>query len=135
VVGQVEVLSVALIDGQVAPLTLVDLTPSAAGGATTNASCALEFVFPPFTSSVVYDPSLGVGVLLGRSSTADGGGGDDGSSSDHMALIVGVAVAVPVAVALVAAVVVVALVVTRWRMLRAVKTNSRASVNFDESVL
>jgi hypothetical protein len=42
---------------------------------------------------------------------------------------------ITVAVALVAAVVVVALVVTRWQMLRAVKTNSRVSVNFDESVL
>jgi hypothetical protein len=129
VLGQVEVLSVALIDDQVAPLTLVDLTPAA--GAATNASCVLEFVFPPFTSSVVYDPSLGLGVLFGRSSSADG---DDGSSSD-VALIVGVTVAVPVALALVAAVVVLSLVVTRWRMLRAYKTNTQDAVNFDASML
>jgi hypothetical protein len=56
---------------------------------------------------VAYDPSLGLGVLLGRSS-------DGSSSSTDVGLIVGVAVAIPVAVVVVLAAVV-AGVVLAWR--------------------
>jgi hypothetical protein len=66
----------------------------------------LELRFGPFNRSVIYDPSLGLGVLLGRS---EGGGG----SSSDTGLIVGAAVAIPVAVVLVV-VAIVAGVVFAW---------------------
>ena len=60
------------------------------------AEFVLELRFPPFNGSLAYDPSLGIGVLLGSD---DGDGG--GSGGSDMALVIGVAVALPIAAVLV----------------------------------
>jgi hypothetical protein len=62
-----------------------------------EASYVVELVLPEFNESLYYDPSIGLGVLLGRNDRDD----DGGSSESNVGLIVGVAVAIPVAVALV----------------------------------
>jgi hypothetical protein len=128
-VGQTEVLNVALIDDQVTPLAGIllffDDGNSASGSATTNGSYVLELSFPPFRRSVVYDPSLGLGALLGRSSSGDGG------SSTDLGLIVGVAVAVPVTVALVVAVIGAAVGLAWWRK-RKLNASRGGAVNFNE---
>jgi hypothetical protein len=105
-VAQVEVLNAAVIDDKVTMLGRIDLVRNDEDG-----GYALELVFPPFAKSVLYDPSLGFGVLLGRE---DGG---DGSGSSSTGLVVGVAVAVPVALVVVTAVIVAGLVVA-WRRRR-----------------
>ncbi len=114
-VVQVEVVNVALIDDAVVPLVSVDL-------ALTNGSYARELRFPPFNRSVVYDPSVGLGVLFGRST-------DDGSSSSNTGLIVGVAVAVPLAVALVLVVIGAGVAVAWWRK-RALWNQTGSAVDF-----
>ncbi|ELR23748.1 uncharacterized protein ACA1_195700 [Acanthamoeba castellanii str. Neff] len=87
--AQLEVLGLALVDDAVVPLTHMSLavaTESAEVAGANNGSYVLELGFPPFTRFVVYDPSLGLGVLIGR----PGEGGS--SSSSDLGLILGVAV-------------------------------------------
>ena len=61
--------------------------------ATTAGEYEVAVALPAFTAWVHYDPSVGMGALLG---SGGGGGG-----SDNTGLIIGVSVAVPVAVAVV----------------------------------
>jgi hypothetical protein len=107
VVAQLEVLNAAVIDGDVTTLGRIELVFDNLTATNNQSGYFLELGFPPFEKSVVYDPSLGLGVLLGRSS-------DGSSSSTDVGLIVGVAVAIPVAVVVVLAAVV-AGVVLAWR--------------------
>ena len=79
--------------------------------------------FPRFNESLLYDPSLGLGVLVGSSNGESGG-------SDNSALIVGVAVAVPLAVAVVVVVIAAAIGVAWWRKRR---LRDDGVVNFDGS--
>jgi hypothetical protein len=113
-VAQVELFDVALVDDQLTfinhSLTVVTATTNATTNGTTARSYVLELQLPAFNQSLFYDPSLGLGVLLGGSTKADGSGGDD-----NTALIVATAVAIPVAVVVVAGVVAVALLVAWWR--------------------
>ena len=90
-----------------------------------QAEFELVLRFPAFEHSLLYDPSLNLGVLLG------GGGRDelDGSSGgggDNLGMIVAVAVAIPVAVVVVLAVIVVgtALIMRRKKLARAKFRNS-----------
>jgi hypothetical protein len=125
VVAQVEVLNVAMVDGDVYTLGRIDLVwinGSAAGSA---GGYALELVFPPFERSVSYDPSIGLGVLLGRND-------DDGGGSTDVGLAVGVAVAVSVAVAFVLVVVIVGLVLG-WRQRKRWASAMNVNVGSDES--
>jgi hypothetical protein len=108
---------VALIDNAVVPLVSVDL-------ALANRSYALELRFPPFNRSVVYDPSVGLGVLFGRSND------DGGSSSSNTGLIVGVAVAVPLAVALVLVVIGAGVALAWWRK-HSLRNQTGSSIHFD----
>jgi hypothetical protein len=117
-VAQVEVLNTALVDGQATTLGRIDLVWSNGSG------YALELQFPPFQQSVLYDPSLGLGVLLGGRDGSSGGGSSD------TGLVVGVSVAIPLAVAFVLAVVVAALVVA-WLRRRRWASATAGSVDLD----
>jgi hypothetical protein len=107
IIAQVEVFDVVLVDGT----TLVSLNHSITAPSSSSSTFVLELQFPSFNQSLLYDPSLSLGTLLGADSGRSGGGG----GGDNVGLIVGVAVAVPVAVAVVVAVIVAALVVAWWR--------------------
>jgi hypothetical protein len=110
----VEVFDAALVDGAEAAVPIEHDVQVAS-----QAEFELVLSFPPFENSLVYDPSLNLGVLLG------GGGRDelDGSSGggDNLGMIVAVAVAIPVAVVVVLAVIVVgtALIIRRKKLARA----------------
>ncbi len=93
---------------------------------TTTIEYEVVFEFPPFNESLFYDPSLGLGVLLGAD--RDGSGGV-GGGSDNTGLIVGVAVAIPVAVVVVAAAIAAGLFVA-WRRRRSNMTDSGRAINF-----
>jgi hypothetical protein len=115
-VVQLAVFDVAVIDDEVVTIRhSLELDSTSTNGTTTR-NYTLELTFPAFNRSLYYDPSLGLGVLLGGS---DGSGG----GSSNTALIVAVAVAVPVAVVIVLAVIVVALVIG-WRKTRSHKKSS-----------
>ncbi len=74
--------------------------------------------FPPFNSSLYYDPSIGLAKLLG------GGGG--GSSSDDEPLIIGVVVGGSVALLLVFGVILLALIIAKINC----KSNRESSINY-----
>jgi hypothetical protein len=120
-VAKVEVFDIAFIDGAGFQYITHDIhaIPLAAPGE------AFELVlrFPGFNESLLYDPSLGLGVLVGSSNGESGG-------SDNSALIVGVAVAVPLAVAVVVVVIAAAIGVAWWRKRR---LRDDGVVNFDGS--
>ncbi|ELR24158.1 uncharacterized protein ACA1_376180 [Acanthamoeba castellanii str. Neff] len=119
-VAKVEVFDIAFIDGAGFQYITHDIlaipTTSAPG-------VAFELVlrFPGFNESLLYDPSLGLGVLVGSSNGESGG-------SDNSALIVAVAVAVPLAVAVVVVVIAAAIGVAWWRKRRA---HGEGVVNFE----
>jgi hypothetical protein len=121
--AQVELFDVALVDGtHFVPINHSIVRTSVADD--NEASYVVELVLPEFNESLFYDPSIGLGVLLGRNDRGDGGSGS--SSESNVGLIVGVAVAVPVAVVLVLLVIGAALVVG-WRQKR---NRSAGSINF-----
>jgi hypothetical protein len=91
--AKVEVFDAALIDG-----VSVSLHHDVVVTADTNGSAEYVLVleFAAFSSSLFYDPSLSLGVLLGARDSDDNGGGDD-----NLALIVATSVVLPVALLLV----------------------------------
>jgi hypothetical protein len=109
VVAEVQVFDVALIDDVFA---FINHSIEAVEGG----GYSLVLAFPPFQQSLLYDPSIGLGVLLG--SDRDGG---NGVGSDNTGLIVGVAVAVPVAVLVVIGA---AVVGTAWFALKRKRTSA-----------
>jgi hypothetical protein len=112
----VELLDKAVVDGRIVNITH-DITLATASSASSSSPTYLvELRFPSFEHSVEYDPSLGLGLLLGSAGN-EGGHGD----YDNTPLIVGVAVAVPVALGVIVVVIVAGLVVAhrRWRGTRA----------------
>ena len=119
---EVQVFDVALVDG------ILRAINHSVVAASNGPSAAYDLVlsFPPFTRSLEYDPSIGLGALLGASK-GDGGG----SSSDNTAVIVGVAVAVPVAVVVVLAVVVAALLYGLYRRKQAGARAEHSAINFE----
>ncbi|ELR18085.1 uncharacterized protein ACA1_367650 [Acanthamoeba castellanii str. Neff] len=104
VVMVVEVFDVALVDDAAfEPIAhAVDVVRGSNGD-----HYELVLAFPAFNRSLFYDPSIGLGVLLGS-----GGGGDD------VGLIVGVVVAVGVAAVVVVAVIVAGVAIAVWRKRR-----------------
>jgi hypothetical protein len=119
VAAQLQVFDVALVDDVLVPLQhqvkLVSNPPVASSAenetSESTAVYVLQLTFPPVNRSLFYDPSLGLGVLLG----APGG---KGSGSDNSGLLIGVAVAVPVAILFVATVVIVGFSFMYWRKKR-----------------
>jgi hypothetical protein len=103
----VEVFDVALIDGEYAAIN-----HSIVSDPSSPALASLRLSFPAFNSSLEYDPTLGLGTLLGQSSGGGGGGGT------NMGLIVGTAVAIPLAVLVVVGVVVAASLWAMWHRRR-----------------
>jgi hypothetical protein len=121
--AQVELFDVALVDGtHFVPISHSIVRTSVDDDK--EASYVVELVLPSFNESLYYDPSIGLGVLLGRNDRDDGG--SRSSSESNVGLIVGVAVAVPVAVALVLLVIGAALAVGLHRKRR----RSVGSINF-----
>jgi len=127
IVAQLQVFDVALLDGALVPIehrvklvTTPAQTPPALRRAVASevveetAAYVLELTFPPFNRSLYYDPSLGLGVLLGA--PGGKGGGDDSG-----ALVIGVAVAVPLAILFVLAVVGVGFGLIYWQKRRSAK--------------
>jgi hypothetical protein len=119
VLATVLLFDVAAVDGVVSPV-YHNIT---VGGGNATYKYEVEVELPAFNQWVHYDPSVGMGRLLG----ADGRGGDDGGS-DNTGLIVGVAVAVPVAVVAVLAVIA-AGAAFGWYKRRALRHSN--TVNFD----
>jgi hypothetical protein len=119
-VVQLAVFDVAVIDDEVVAIQHSLELDTASNSTTRNYT--LELTFPAFNRSLFYDPSLGLGVLLGASS---GSGGDSNTG-----LIVAVAVAVPVAVVIVLTVIVVGLVIG-WRRKRSL-FNKKSSLVLDD---
>jgi hypothetical protein len=125
--AKVELFDVALIDGtHFVPINHSIVRTSANGTDDEEASYVVELVLPRFNESLFYDPSIGLGVLLGRNDRGDG------SSESNVGLIVGVAVSIPVAVVLVLVVIGAALAVT-WHRKRTARRRHRGagSVNFE----
>jgi hypothetical protein len=100
----VELFDVALVDGSDVPVLIsheINILASTSPSSS-NAEFELALHLPAFERSLVYDPSLSLGVLLG------GGGHDElgGSGGDNTGMIIAVAVVVPVAVVIVLVVIV-----------------------------
>ncbi len=118
-VAEVQVFDLALFDGVLRPINHSVVVSSSANS---SSSYVLELAFPGgFNDSLYYDPSLGLGVLLG--SDRGGGGGDT-----NVGLIVGVTVGVGVALLLVSGVIAVSIAVAWWRKKQ---TNHGGGVNWD----
>jgi hypothetical protein len=126
--AQVELFDVALVDGTYfVPISHSIVRTSADDEE--EASYVVELVLPGFNESLYYDPSIGLGVLLGRNDR-DNGDGDGSSSDSGVGLIVGVAVAIPMAVALVLLVIGAALVVG-WHRKKRLARQSAGSIHFE----
>lgn len=118
VAAQVEVFDVALLDGRLAliehDIVLLNSTDDIDAAALDNSiEYVLELRFPPFEASLYYDPSLGLGVLVGSDPSHDGGGG--GGFADNTGLVVALAVVLPLAGLVVVVVVVGGFIALRYR--------------------
>jgi hypothetical protein len=109
-VAKVEVLDLALVDGQWVPLLGHDVVLTNSSGRLPEYVLVLEFA--PFNSSLFYDPSISLGVLL----SSDGGSSD---TSSDLALVVATSVVIPLAVLCVVVVAVVGVTFLAWRKKRA----------------
>jgi hypothetical protein len=123
VIIQLDVFDVVLVDGRYLPLD------HSVSFNTSSRSFLLNLPFPPFTATLEYDPTLGLGVLLGSGSGHDGGGGD------QLPLIIGAAVGIPLAVLVVGSLLV---GLTAWSVWQRKKWKRRAthrgSINFDSEL-
>ena len=118
-VAEVQVFDLALFDGVLRPINHSVVVSSSAN----SSSYVLELAFPGgFNDSLYYDPSLGLGVLLG----SDKGGGSGGDT--NVGLIVGVTVSVGVALLLVSGVIAVSIAIAWWRKKQ---INYGGGVNWD----
>jgi hypothetical protein len=114
VVMIVEVFDVALVDD--AGFVAIDHRVEIVSGSNSSSSYyELVLAFPRFNRSLAYDPSIGLGVLLGSSRGGGDGGGSDGTD---VGLIVGVVVSISVAAIVVLAVTTVAVALAMWRKKR-----------------
>jgi hypothetical protein len=127
-VAMVAVFDVALIDGTLQAINHSVAVDEASGGV-----YMLTLVFPPMNSSLFYDPTIGLGLLLGG-----GGGGSksDGTGSsgggDSMLLMIGMAVGLPLAcIALVTVSVTTVVYKRRKRRLLAAQRQNQLA-NFDK---
>lgn len=106
-----EVFDLALVDGIYRPI-------SHSIRASSDSMATLILEFPPFASSIYYDPILGLGILLGNKPSSD----------DETGLIVGVVVGVTAAVMLVITVIVIVVLVG---VIRSKRHRRSSAVNFD----
>lgn len=90
-VAKVEVFDVAQVDG-----TLQAINHSVAVDEASSGVYMLTLVFPPMNSSLFYDPTIGLGLLLGGAKS-DGTGSSSGGGGDNMLLMMGMAVGLPLA--------------------------------------
>jgi hypothetical protein len=93
-VAMVAVFDVALIDGALQAINHSVVVDEASGGV-----YMLTLVFPPMNSSLFYDPTIGLGLLLGGGggSKNDGVGSSGGGGGDSTLLMIGMAVGLPLA--------------------------------------
>ncbi len=89
--AQLVVFDVAMVDDQLVPLLSHNVMLVESSSSSSSVEYVLELTFPPFTSSLYYDPSLALGVLLdpGRSK------GSQSSSSGDLSSVIGVATGLP----------------------------------------
>jgi hypothetical protein len=127
--ASVVLFDVALVDGETITPIRHSIVPVASAAANDTQQHVNEYEvvleLPPFNTSLLYDPSVSLGLLVG--SDKDGSGG--GSGSDNLAVVIGVAVAVPVAVVIVVLIVAVSAVVV-WRKRQRMRRGFSGSVNF-----
>jgi hypothetical protein len=113
--ASVVLFDMALVDGNVTDIRHdIVLVASAEGSSSPPASTGeYEIVveLPPFKQWLHYDPSIGLGVLLGADESRDDGLG----GTDNTGLVVGMAVVIPAAIALVLVAIVVGLTAVWWR--------------------
>jgi hypothetical protein len=94
----------------------------------------LTLVFPPMNSSLFYDPTIGLGLLLGGGggSKSDGTGSSGGGGGDSTLLMIGMAVGLPLAcIALVTVSVTTVVYKRRKRRLLAAQRQNQLA-NFDK---
>lgn len=127
--AQVDVFDVALIDGSLVPInhSIVVVPPPPTNASSSQTSSVaeqyvLELRFPGFNESVEYDPSIGLGVIVGGDGSSSSSAG-----SDNVALIVATAVVIPVAVAVVVVVIGSAVAFAWWRR----RASHEGVVNFN----
>jgi hypothetical protein len=111
---KVVVFDVVVVDGVLVPLLGHDVLLSNDSASSSSSDYVLVLRFPRFNHTLYYDPSLGLGLLLGGSK--DNGGKTSSSGSSF--LVVAVAVAVPIAVVVVVVVVISGTVAIKWRQKR-----------------
>jgi len=99
-VGLLEVLDWALVDGR---LIAIDhsVLPSSSSS---SAGYTLVLLFPPFNSTLEYDPSINLGLLVGQQPS---------SSSPNLGLIIGTTVGIGGAAVVVLVIAMVAIVVAK----------------------
>jgi hypothetical protein len=124
-VAKVEVLDLALVDGQWVPLLGHDVVLANSSGNLPEYVLVLEFA--PFNHSLFYDPSVSLGVLL----SSDGGPSD---TSSDLALIVATSVVIPLAVLCVVVVAVAGVALLARRKTRARKDLQRRLVQLHSDV-
>lgn len=114
---RIDVFDVALLDGVFQPIShyIAPVSPSYE-----DSDLVLVLQFPGFNTSLLYDPVLGYGALLGSSGQ---------SSSSNVGLIVGSVVGVSGAILLVIGVITASLVV--GYICRRRRANRSSAVNFD----
>jgi hypothetical protein len=118
VVAEVQVFNLALFDGVLCPINHSVVISSSAN----SSLYVLELVFlGGFNDLLYYNPSLGLGVLLG----SDRGSGSGGNM--NVGLIVGVTMGVGVTLLLMSGVIMVSITITWWRKKQ---TNHSGGVNW-----
>jgi len=125
-VAMVVVFDVALIDG-----VLQAINHSVVVDETTRVYM-LTLVFPPMNSSLFYDPTIGLGLLLGGGGGSKSDGTGSSGGGDSMLLMIGMAVGLPLAcIALVTVSVTTVVYKRRKRRLLAAKRQNQLA-NFDK---
>ena len=110
-----------MVDDQLVPLLSHNVMLVESSSSSSSVEYVLELTFPPFTSSLYYDPSLALGVLLdpGRSKgSQSSSSGDLSSSSGDLSSVIGVATGLPCALIVVVVAGILLVVAKRKREVR-----------------
>ncbi len=133
-VAMVAVFDVALIDGTLQAINHSVVVDEASGGV-----YMLTLVFPPMNSSLFYDPTIGLGLLLGGGggSKNDGTGSSGSGGGDSMLLMIGMAVGLPLACIALVTVSVTTVVYKRHKRRQSTAQRQEMLANFvmDEDVI
>jgi hypothetical protein len=126
--ARVVVFDVALVDGSLRSLVshgvaLVDASSNALP------EYVLTLTFPAFASSLYYDPSINLGVLLTSSRAGSSG------STDTSGVYIGVGVAVPLAILSIIVIVAVAFLIRRKQRRRAVTRIKKTLYEYNMTVM